>query len=222
MMRDLVSKNADMLIVLEPMRRHKRSESTITSLTEFKDIAVSYHNVGDENILVIYNKKSIASVNGITYTVVPGERDALHLEVKYRVHGGMSILTAHAPYHKNDGSASNYQNKLLQKAKSLDVDVVVGDLNTYGQTRGTKRTRDIDGDNGYEMVKLDPTSAGGSTLDKVFKKRKLNNVSATVIDTFTVDKVGGSSSRPQRKAAEHAAKQQQKYADHKPIVLLDT
>jgi hypothetical protein len=90
------------------------------------------------------------------------------------------IFTAHSPFDKNSSIASNYQRALISLANANGADLIIGDLNTFGNSIGTKRSV---GD--LELLsKGMNTSKGNQPLDKAIARKKLvlEDVKAEALD----------------------------------------
>lgn len=162
-----VENSWSLLVVLEPSATIPTDYQQVKAHASEKlvhfHIGVLIVNVGDQNIVVIYRTDQILTLNGNKVDVVGGERGAIYLEVTTVEKVAYKILTAHAPYRNNSGIAGIYQSKLLQLAEKLGVDIILGDLNTYGKAISSR--------SGFELISGDvATSQGGHPLDKVIMK----------------------------------------------------
>ncbi len=144
-----------------------------TYLTEGKGKA----NTGEmgENVVIFWNPNKV-NVSDIQATKVPGqptEREAVLFTVtpKSDPSKQYKFVTMHAPFHDNDGAAAQYMNDIYKAVKNQtkpfdNVDVIMGDSNTYG---GSISSRALPG---FKVADISATThgKGKSRLDKLIYK----------------------------------------------------
>lgn len=212
-----------LLVVLEPSSTipndHQQLKLHAADKLLHFNIGILILNVGDQNIVIIYRTDQILTLSGKRVDVVSGERGAIYLEVTTVTKIVYRILTAHAPYRNNSGIAGTYQAKLLQLAEKLGVDIILGDLNTYGKAISSR--------SGFELMSGDAaTSQGGHPLDKVIMKSTYYGAHISS-GSFKVDEieVPDESFFPlgSRASGRHSVQQSRmglgKKSDHSPVFL---
>lgn len=187
----MVANNWDVLIVLEPSSKiSPKDVSLYTSKLSHHTIGHRICDVVGERIVVLYRTGQFSSFEAISLSAHPEYSFLKSHYSKLTVFGGnmrqpilvtckakdgsiYRIMSAHAPFQNNSGVAGPYQQGLQTLAEALDVDILVGDFNTYstaGQTSGRSGTRaQFD----FEIATTTATSKGGHCLDKAMLSKRL-------------------------------------------------
>jgi uncharacterized membrane protein YgcG len=81
----------------------------------------------------------------------------------------VKFATCHTPYGENDGRAITYNQKAMDKVNAKNIQLWMGDLNTYGNTLpdGGTRSRPTNNADNYRLALAAPTSKAGHPLDKI-------------------------------------------------------
>jgi RHS repeat-associated protein len=134
-----------------------------------------------ENITVFWDSRTV-DVDDVQAAKVPGqptEREAVLFTVKQKGDDSpkYKLVTMHAPYHANSGAASQYMSDLYKAVRSQtkpfdNVDIIMGDTNTYGKSIGGRTLPD------FKVSDISGTTRGKgeSRLDKlIYNEKKLPN-----------------------------------------------
>lgn len=149
----MIENDWDMLIVLEPQK-------AVGSEPSHPNIRIDKVSVGDERIYVLCSD-AISSCKLTDQDVMTGERRAALIEIVAARGASYRLLAAHAPYRKNDGTAAQYQRSALDWAQRNNIDLVIGDLNTYSSRVGSRSRSNF-----RSLSEGLATSSGGHPLDK--------------------------------------------------------
>ena len=212
----MIENDWDLLIVLEP-------QQVLGKQVSYPGISIGKVPVGDQNIYVLHGTEIIKCTMQAK-VIMGGERQAVLIEITALQGASYRILTAHAPYRKNDGSAQQYQQNALAWAQKNNVDLVVGDLNTYGSKVGSSsRVNFINLSEGLG------TSSGDKPLDKALLRNEYyglpSDVNAQVMELEDVELpdvpyVQSGSRSSERSSVAQSRQGRGKKSDHRPLVVM--
>ena len=211
----MIENGWNMLIVLEPQK-------LIGSLPACSGITIRQVNVGDQNIFVLHDE-TISSCTLNAQNIVNGARKSAVIAITSCFGRSYRILTAHSPYNKNDGSAALYQQNAIAWSSKNNIDLIMGDLNTYGSKVGSSSRSNFR--NISEGLK---TSRGGHPLDKALLRDQYyglpNDVNADTMEQDEIElpdvsyvKSGSRSST--RTGVAQSRLGRHKESDHKPVLV---
>ena len=212
----MIENGWDLLIVLEPQRAARVEVS-------HPGIAIARVHVGDQYIYVLA-ATTISACRLSAQTIMSGERNAVVIDVVAHLGASYRILTAHAPYRNNDGTAQQYQQAALNWGRSHSVDLILGDLNTYGSRVGSSSRSCF-----RNLSEGLATSRGGSQLDKALLRDDYyglpSDVNADVmeiedIEIPEVSYVQTGSRASQRSATAQSRQGRRRTPDHRPVVVM--
>lgn len=208
----------DLLIVLEPQRLSGRIPS-------HPNVSVSNVDVGDQFICVMWNNQTITGCATAAQVIMVHERHAALIEINSFLGARYRILTAHAPYRKNDGTAAQFQQQALLWAQKQNIDLVVGDLNTYGSKVGSSSRSHF-----MNLSAGLATSSGGSPLDKALLNRDNyyglpSDVNASVMELEDIELPDVSYVQSGERASSRVSVAQSrqgrgKQSDHRPVIVM--
>ncbi len=213
----MIENGWNMLIVLEPqVVSGKRGFPVCDGIT------IHQVSVGDQNIFVLHDAW-ITSCSVKRQTILSDARDAALIAITSCFGRTYRILTAHAPYNKNSGSAHQFQETAVAWSSKNNIDLIIGDLNTYGSKVGSSSRSNFR--NISEGLK---TSRGGHPLDKALLRDQYyglpSDVNASTMeqdeielpDVSYVQSGIRSSTRP---GVAESRQGRHKASDHKPIIV---
>lgn len=211
----LIENQWDLLIVLEPQQSSGREVS-------YQGISIDKVHVGDQYIYVLHNAE-ITRCTMKAQTIMGGERSAALIEITALQGASYRILTAHAPYRDNDGTAQQFQQAALNWAQKNNIDLVVGDLNTYGSRVGSSSR--VNFTNLSEGL---VTSSGNKPLDKALLRNDYyglpSDVNAQVMELEDIELpdisyVQSGSRSSQRSSVAQSRQGRGKKSDHRPLIV---
>ena len=214
----MIENDWDLLIVLEPQRAQGTQP-------HYPGIHIQKIQTGTEFIYVLHSEQSISACQTERCSIMSDARDAVLVTITATLGASYRILTAHAPYSGNDGKAAQFQRNAINWGDRNNVDLILGDLNTYGSKVGSS-TRS----NFRNLSEGLATSAGGSQLDKALLRSDTyyglpSDVNAAVLALDEIDLpeksfvVSGSraSARP---CVEQSRQGRNKKPDHLPVLVM--
>lgn len=213
----MIENGWDLLIVLEPQR-------AMSGEASHKDIGIKKVDVGDQFIIVMWYVKVILKCNASSQSILVGERAAAVIEIASVFGASYRILTAHAPYKKNDGTAAQFQQSALKWAEKKSIDLVVGDLNTYGSKVGSSSRSHF-----MNLSEGLGTSRGGSQLDKALLSNSKyyglpSDVNANMMNVEDIELpessyVQSGSRASMRPSTARSGLGRGKIPDHRPLIV---
>lgn len=208
----------DLLIVLEPAAERRGYASALP-----EDVDSLTVDVGGENIIVLWFKTSFSSCKAAAVRLVADERQAVVLDAVAKLGASYRILTAHAPYRGNDGSAAQYQKAALAWAAQNGVALIMGDLNTYGSKVGASRSQFRNLSEGLK------TSSGGHPLDKALINNQqfcglpsevyAESPAKSELEMLDTPSFQFGSRASSRESVQQSRQARGKQSDHQPLVV---
>lgn len=212
----MIENGWDLLIVLEPQQASTREAS-------HRDVTVLKVYVGDQYIYVLH-RPNVSTCTLTKQTIMSGERSAVLIQITASRGASYRLLTAHAPYRKNDGTAAQYQRAAMNWAGKNNIDLIIGDFNTYGSKVGSSARSNF-----RNLSEGLATSRGGNQLDKALLHEGYyglpSDVNASTMELDDIELPDESYVRSGSRASARLSVQQSrqgrgKKSDHRPMIVM--